>query len=104
MISRPAALANLLPDAQSRLIVREFAIQTTVGLSLILMLTLLHHRPPAETAQIAVKVFAFYGVIQCVRALRGRDIVGGPSLNRWDQVAAYALCATLFDLLLSWQA
>ena len=50
----------------------------------------------------AVRVFSFYSIIDCARASFRREPVWGPSLNRWDQAAAYCLCATFCSLLLEW--
>ena len=95
-------LSTLLPDVQSRYIVREFLIQTTIGLALMLALFVLRTQTLAELGQASVRVLTFYSIIDCVRASMRREPLWGTSLNRWDQAAAYTFCATLINMLLDW--
>ena len=97
-----ASLSSLLPDVQSRIIVREFLIQTAIGLALMLALFVFRAQTLPELGHAAVRVFTFYSIIDCMRASFSREPVWGVSLNRWDQAAAYTFCATLLDLLLDW--
>ncbi len=89
-------------DAQSRRIVREFLIQTAIGLAIMLALFVVRAQTLPELCQAAARVFTFYSALDCMRAWFGRVPVKGPSLNRWDQAAAYSFCAVLFDLLTNW--
>ena len=96
------SLSALLPDVQSRSIVREFLIQTTIGLAIMLALFVVRAQTLAELGHAAVRVFTFYSIIDCMRASFRREPVWGTSLNRWDQAAAYTFCATFLNLLLDW--
>ncbi|WP_158744058.1 hypothetical protein [Acidisphaera sp. L21] len=95
-----ASLSTLLPDAQSRSIVREFLIQTAIGSALMLALFAFEAQTLPELGQAAVRVFSFYSIIDCVRASLRREPVWAASLNRWDQAAAYAFCAMVLNVLL----
>jgi hypothetical protein len=97
-----ASLSTLLLDGQSRSIVREFLVQTTVGSALMLVLFVFNAQTLPELGHAAVRVFTFYSIIDCLRAAYRREPVWGPCLNRWDQAAAYTFCATFLDLLLNW--
>lgn len=93
----------LLRDGQSRGVLREFVIQAGIGLALMVVLYVVRAQTIPELGQAAVRVFSFYSIIDCARAMARREEVWGPSLSRWDQAAAYSLCATFCSLLLEWQ-
>ena len=97
-----ASRSTLLPDTQSYVIVREFLIQTGIGLALMLALFVITAQTLSEVSQAAVRVFTFYSIIDCVRALLSREQLWGASLNRWDQAAAYTFFATVIKLTLEW--
>jgi hypothetical protein len=95
-----ASLSTLLPDTQSRAIVREFLMQTIIGSALMMVLFVFRAQTLPELGHAAVRVFTFYSIIDCARASVKREPVWGASLNRWDQAAAYIFCATFLNLLL----
>jgi hypothetical protein len=94
--------STLISDAQSRFVIREFLIQAGTGVVFMLVLYLVRVQTIPELGHAAVRVFSFYSIIDCARASFRREPVWGASLNRWDQAAAYSLCATLCSLLLDW--
>ena len=96
------SLSSLMLDAQSRLIIREFLIQTAIGLAIMLALFVIRAQTLFELCQAAARVFTFYSALDCMRAWFGRIPVKGSSLSRWDQAAAYSFCAIFFDLLANW--
>ncbi len=91
---------TVLLDIQSRHVVREFFIQAGIGWGLMAVLYVIRAQTLMELGHAAVRVFTFYSVIDCVRASLRKEPVCGPSLNRWDQAAAYFLFATFCSLLL----
>ena len=104
MSSRAVSWASLVPDVQSRRIIREFVLQTSLGALLMLAFSTLRAQTLPELGHAARQVFMFYSVIDYMRAVFNREPLGGPSLNRWDQAAAYTLCALFLDLMLNWPA
>ena len=94
-----ASLSALLPDMQSRSTVRDFAVQTTVGMTLMLAIFVVKMQTLSELGQVAVRIFTFYSIVDCARALLRREQVWGGSLNCWDQAAAYFLLATFLNVL-----
>lgn len=97
-----ASPSTLLPDVQSRFVVREFLIQSGIGFGLMVVLYVVRAQTVPELGHVAVRVFSFYSIVDCARALVRREPIWAPSLNRWDQAAAYACCATFCSLLLDW--
>lgn len=93
------SLSTLLPDVQSRSAVREFAVQTTVGITLMLAIFVVKMQTLPELGQVAVRIFTFYSIIDCARALLRREHMWGASLNCWDQAAAYFFFATFLNVL-----
>ena len=94
--------AVLPDDIQSRLVIREFLVQAGIGVGIMLVLHIVRAQTIAELGYALVRVFSFYSVIDCLRALIRREAVCGPSLNRWDQAAGYSCCALFFNVLLEW--
>ncbi len=97
-----ARLTTVFLDIQSRFVVREFLVQAGIGLGLMMILYIVKAQTVSELGHAAVRVFTFYSIIDCVRALMRREPVWGSSLNRWDQAAAYSLCGIFSNLLLDW--
>ena len=89
-------------DIQSRHSLREFLIQLGIGLAVMLVLFAVSGQTWQDLAHSVVRVFTFYGAIDCLRASHRRDPIWGPSLNRWDQAAAYSFCAVLADIATKW--
>ena len=89
-------------DIQSRRSLREFVVQFGLGLGIMVVLFAATAQTLVELAHAVVRVFTFYGIIDCLRAAHRRDRLGAPSLNRWDQAAAYCFFAVLVDALAKW--
>ena len=93
---------SALPDDQSRQIVREFLIQSGFGLAMMIVVFATGLQTGPEAGAATVRVFTFYSLIDLCRAYCGRERIGGPSFNHWDQAAACNLCALGIDLVLKW--
>ena len=89
-------------DAESRHSLREFLIQFGIGLAIMVVLCAATSQTLTELAHAVVRVFTFYSVIDCLRASHRGDRLCGPSLNRWDQAAAYSFFAVLLDAVTKW--
>ena len=94
-----ALLSALLPDVQSRIAIRDFTVQTTVGVTLMLAIFVVKMQTLSELGQVAVRIFTFYSIVDSARALLRRDHVWGASLNCWDQAATYFLFATFLNVM-----
>ena len=87
-------------DIRSRQSIREFLIQAGIGAAIMLALFAAGSQTWRELGNSAVRVFAFYAVMDCIRAAHGRETLARGSLNRWDQAAAYIGFALLLDVVL----
>lgn len=93
---------DALLDVKSRLSLREFLVQAGLGVLVMAVLFAASKQTLGELGHSAVRVFTFYGIIDCVRASHRRDPVWQGSLNRWDQAAAHSFCAILIDAAMRW--
>lgn len=95
-------LLSFLPDDQSRLVVRELLVQIGFGVAMMIAIFASGLQTGPEVAAATVRVFMFYSVIDCCRAYRRRERIGGPTFNHWDQAAACNLFAVGIDVALKW--
>jgi hypothetical protein len=86
-------------DTQSRYILRELSMQTCIAGVMLLAMSAVGAQSWIELGRAGVRVFQFYGFIDCVRAAYHRETLGGVSLNRWDQAIAYIGCALLLHAI-----
>lgn len=93
---------SYLPDDKSRQVVRELFIQVGFGLAVMIAVFAVGLQTGPQVGAAAVRVFTFYGLIDCCRASCRRQRIGGPGFNHWDRAAACNLCAVGIDLVLKW--